>query len=72
MLWRDPSAQGDQFSPASVAGGVVYGVDEDTLEALDARTGRVLFAGPDPTAGQPAIGAGMVFTEGAALTAWSP
>jgi outer membrane protein assembly factor BamB len=72
VLWRDPSAQGDQFSPASVAGGVVYGVDEDTLEALDARTGRVLFAGPDPTAGQPAIGAGMVFTEGAALTAWSP
>ncbi len=70
VLWRDPSAQGDQFSPATVAGGVVYGVDEDTLEALDARTGRVLFASATPTAGQPAIAGGLVFTEGAAVTAW--
>jgi outer membrane protein assembly factor BamB len=72
VLWRDPQAQGDQFSPAAVAGGVVYGVDADTLEALDARTGRVLFASTASTAGQPAIAGGMIFTEGAAVTAWSP
>ena len=72
VLWRDPQAQGDQFSPAAVAGGVVYGVDSDTLEALDARTGRVLFASTASTAGQPAIAGRMIFTEGAAVTAWSP
>jgi outer membrane protein assembly factor BamB len=72
VRWRDPNAQGDQFSPATVAGGVVYGVDEDTLEALDARTGHVLFASATPTAGQPAIAGGMVFTEGASVTAWGP
>jgi outer membrane protein assembly factor BamB len=72
VLWRDPSAQGDQFSPATVAGGVVYGVDEDTLEALDARTGQVLFASATATAGQPAIAGDRVFTEGAAVTAWGP
>ncbi|HEY2788474.1 MAG TPA: PQQ-binding-like beta-propeller repeat protein, partial [Gaiellales bacterium] len=72
VLWRDPRAQGDQFSPAAVAGGVVYGVDEDTLEALDASTGKVLFASAASTAGQPAIVGGMIFTEGAAVTAWSP
>jgi outer membrane protein assembly factor BamB len=72
VLWRDRNAQGDQFSPASVAGGIVYGVDSDTLEALDARTGKVLFAATAPTAGQPAIAGGMIFTEGAAVTAWSP
>ena len=72
VLWRDPQAQGDQFSPAAAAGGVVYGVDEDTLEALDARTGKVLFAGSASTAGQPAIAGGRIFTEGAAVTAWGP
>ena len=58
--WRDPRAQGDQFSPASVAGGVGYCVDSDTLEALDARTGQVLFASTASTAGQPAIAGGMI------------
>jgi hypothetical protein len=72
VLWRDRIAQGDQFSPATTGRGVVYDVDEETLEALDARTGHVLFAAAAPTGGQPAAAAGMVFTEGAAVTAWAP
>jgi outer membrane protein assembly factor BamB len=72
VLWRDPAAQGDQFSPATVGGGAVYVVDEGTLEALAAGTGHVLFASAAATGGQPAAANGMLFTEGSAVTAWAP